>query len=61
MEREKFISFGVSKYMDFWKVGIVQNSTYEMKMKPYVEYWEDVLLHLSRPSLPQSKTLLEGF
>jgi hypothetical protein len=32
-----------------------------MKMALYVEYWEDVLLHLSK-SLPlQSPTLLEGF
>jgi len=61
MERKKFISFGASKYMDFWKVGIVKNSTYEMKMKPYVEYWEDILLHLSRLSPVQSIILLEGF
>jgi hypothetical protein len=61
VEREKFISFGLSKYVDFWKVGIAQSSTYEMKMKPYVEYWEDVLLHLSRPLPLQSTTLLEGF
>jgi hypothetical protein len=61
MEKEKFISFGLYKYVDFWKVGIAQSSTYEMKMKPYVEYWEDVLLHLSRPLPPQSTTLLEGF
>jgi len=47
--------------VDFWKVGIVQSSTYEMKMKPYVEYWEDILLHLSRPLPPQSTTLLENF
>jgi hypothetical protein len=47
MERKKFISFGLSKYMDFWKVGIAQSSTYEMKMKLYVEYWEDILFHLS--------------
>jgi len=38
VEREKFISAGLSKYVDFWKVGIAQSSTYEMKMKPYVEY-----------------------
>jgi len=38
VEREKFISFRLSKYVDFWKVGIAQSSTYEMKMKPYVEY-----------------------
>jgi hypothetical protein len=61
VEREKFISSGLSKYMDFWNVGIAQSSTYEMKMRPYVEYWEDILLHLLR-SLPlQSTTLLEGF
>jgi hypothetical protein len=38
MEREKNISVALSKYVDFWKVGITQNSTYDMKMKPYVEY-----------------------
>jgi len=27
----------------------------------YVEYLEDILLHLSRPLPPQSSTLLEGF
>jgi hypothetical protein len=61
MEREKFISFGLSKYMDFWKVGIVQSPTYEMKMKLYVEYQENVLLHLLKPLPLQSTTLLEGF
>jgi hypothetical protein len=38
MDKEKFINSGLSKYMDFWKVGIAQNSIYEMKMKLYVEY-----------------------
>jgi hypothetical protein len=37
MKREKFISARLSKYMDFWKVGIAQSLTYEMKMKLYVE------------------------
>jgi hypothetical protein len=46
--------------MDFLKVRITQSFTYEMKMKPYVEYWEDILLHLSRPLPFQSVTLLEG-
>jgi hypothetical protein len=32
-----------------------------MKMKLYVEYWEDILLYLSRPLPPQSTILLEGF
>jgi len=61
VERKKFISSRLSKYVNFWKVGIVQSSTYEMKMKPYVEYWEDILLHLLRPLPPQSTTFLEDF
>jgi hypothetical protein len=61
MERDKFISFGLSKCKDFWKVGVVQNSTYEMKMKPYLEYWEGILLYLSKLLPPQSMILLEGF
>ncbi len=61
MEKEKFISVGLSKYVDFWKVGIVQNLTYEMKMKPYVEYWDEILLHLSRPLSLQNAILLEDF
>jgi len=60
-KRQKFISVELSKYVDFWKVGIAQNATYEMKMKSYVEYWEDILLHLSRPLSRQSATLFEGF
>jgi hypothetical protein len=38
LEGKKIISVRFSKYMDFWKVGIAQSSTYEMKMKSYVEY-----------------------
>ncbi len=60
-ERQKFISVGLSKYVDFQKVGIAQNLTYEMKMKSYVEYQEDIFLHLSKPLFRQSATLLEGF
>ncbi len=42
-------------------MGIAQSSTYEMKMKLYVEYWEIFLLHLSILLLLQSMILLEGF
>jgi hypothetical protein len=61
VEKEKFINVGLSKYVDLWKVEIAQNLKYEMKMKLYVEYWEDILLHLSRPLPPQSVILMEGF
>jgi hypothetical protein len=43
--------------MEFWK----QTETYAMKLDLYVEYWENVLLHLSK-SLPlQSSIIVEGF
>jgi hypothetical protein len=32
-----------------------------MKLKPYVEYWEDILLHLSKLLPCHNATLLEGF
>ncbi len=61
MEKKKFISAALSKHVAFWKQGIDQNTTYAMKMVLYVEYWEDILLHLSKLLPPQSSTLLEGF
>jgi hypothetical protein len=39
MEKEKFISVGLSKYVEFWKQNIDQNTTYVMKMTLYVGYW----------------------
>jgi hypothetical protein len=38
----------------------MQNSAYEMEMKFYMQYWEDVLLHLSKLLLLQSITLFGG-
>jgi hypothetical protein len=61
VEKEKFISDGLSKYVEFWKQRIDQNTTYVMKIALYIECWEDILLHLSKPLLLQSSTLLEGF
>jgi len=61
VERKKFINVGLSKYVDFWKVEITQSLTYEMKMKSYMEYWEDILLHLSRTFPLKGATILEGF
>ncbi len=60
VERQMFISVGLSKYVDFWKISIAQCVTYEMKMKPYFDYWENILLHLSRPLPCESAILLEG-
>jgi hypothetical protein len=59
MEKIKVMRVGVFRYVEFWKCGIDQNITYVMKMTSYVEYWEDILLHLSKSLSPQSSTLLE--
>jgi hypothetical protein len=61
VDREKFISVGLFKYVEFWKQFIEQSVTYVIKTSPYVDYWEDVLLHLSKPLLIQRSILLEGF
>jgi hypothetical protein len=45
----------------FWKVGTAQSATYEMKMKPYVEYWEHILLHLSKPLTVKVPLFWRGF
>jgi hypothetical protein len=61
VKKQKIISVKLFKHMDFWKESIVQSVIYEMKLKPYVEYWEDILLHLSKPLPHQNATFLEGF
>jgi hypothetical protein len=61
VEREKFINARLSKYVEFWKQCIDQNTTYAMKMNLYVDYWEDVLLHLPKPLPTRRSILLEGF
>ncbi len=60
VEKEKFINVGLFKYVEFWKQFIERITTYAMKMSLYVDYWEDVLLHLSKP-LPTQRIFLEGF
>ncbi len=60
MEKEKFINAKLFKYVEFWKQGIEQSVIYAMKMILYVEYWEDIWSHLSKPLPPQSSILLKG-
>ncbi len=47
--------------MELWKQGIKQSTNYAMKMNPYVDYQEDILLHLSKPLLGQGCIFLEDF
>ncbi len=46
--------------MDFLKVGIAQSSTYEMKMKLDVEYWEIIVAFVKIVILSKFNSL-EGF
>jgi hypothetical protein len=47
-EKKNSINARLSKYVEFWKQGIDQKSTYAMKMASYIEYHDDILLHLSK-------------
>jgi hypothetical protein len=47
--------------MEFWKQSIEQNATYKMKMIPYVEYWENILLDLSKSLFFEVPLLWKAF
>jgi hypothetical protein len=36
-EKEKFISSGISKYLEFWKLGMSKDNLYSRIMGPYVK------------------------
>jgi len=60
-EKEWFISIMISKYIEFWKLGMSKNDSYSKVMGPYVKCWENILELLSRPIPQQSFIMLEGF
>jgi hypothetical protein len=37
-EKERFISSGISKYVEFWKLGMSKDDSYARIMGPYVKY-----------------------
>jgi hypothetical protein len=37
-EKERFISSGISKYVEFWKLGMLKDNLYARDMGPYVKY-----------------------
>ncbi len=60
IEKEKFISNGISKYLEFWKLNFVRDEMYTKAMGPYIEYWEGTLKCLLKSPPKQSPILLEG-
>jgi hypothetical protein len=37
-EKERFISSGILKYVEFWKLGMLKEDLYARVMGPYVKY-----------------------
>jgi hypothetical protein len=42
-EEEMFINRGISKYIEFWKLGMSKDNLYSRGMGPYVKYYESIL------------------
>ncbi len=47
-KEETFISSKISKYIEFWKLGMSKDDSYSKVMGFYVKYWENILEVLSR-------------
>ena len=60
-ERKSHILKGLQKYIDFYRTGMSCNESYARDMHGYVQYWEDILEELHRPTPPAPPSLLEGF
>jgi hypothetical protein len=41
--KEKTINVGLSKYVEFCKLGMCNDETYFIKTNPYKDYWENIL------------------
>ncbi len=60
-EKENFINSEISKYIEFWNLGMSKDNSYFRVMGPCVKYWENILELLSRHIPWQNFVLLEGF
>ncbi len=47
-EKKMFINRGISKYIEFWKLGMSKDDSYFRVMGPYVKYYENILKLLLR-------------
>jgi hypothetical protein len=60
-EKESFISSRISKYVDFWKLGMLKDDLYARIMGLYVKYCKSILELLSKPIPWQNFVMLKGF
>jgi hypothetical protein len=62
IEKENFINGKLSKYVEFWRMGMCKDETYARKYSPYMDYWKtSFIILLSKPLPTQNSTFLEGF
>jgi hypothetical protein len=46
--KEMLINRGISKYIEFWKLGMSKDDSYSRVMDLHVKYYENILKLLSR-------------
>jgi hypothetical protein len=61
VQRDKFINAKLFKYVELWKQGIKQSTTYAMKMNPYCGLPKGYFIAFVKTLLGQGCILLEDF
>jgi hypothetical protein len=60
-ENKNFIKNGIRKYVEYWASGMAKCAGYAESIRPYLQYWEDVLEELNKPLPKIPSELQEGF
>jgi len=60
IEKEKFINGRLSKYVEFWRMGMCKDETYTRKLDPYMDYWKKILDYIVVKTFANSKFNLLG-
>jgi hypothetical protein len=58
IEKQKFINDGLSKYVEFWRMGMCKDETYARK--PYMDYQKNILEYIIAKTFANSKCNLLG-
>jgi hypothetical protein len=55
------INDGLSKYLEFWKMGMCKDETYARKLGSYLDYFKNIFELLSKPLLIQNSNCWKVF